>query len=759
MLRNRFYYRIKPFIPKSLRTVLRRRLALRLRGSVDNIWPIMPGSERMPDGWPGWPDGKKFAVVLTHDVEGQAGLDKCRDLMRLELDLGFRSSFNFIPEGGYAVPVDLREELVRNGFEVGVHDLKHDGRLYWSRRGFRQRAARINRYLSEWGAAGFRSGFMLRKLDWLHELEIGYDASTFDTDPFEPQPEGCQTIFPFWVPRAVTHNSRSTSDGSTFNDSNGGYVELPYTLPQDFTLFLLLREETAEIWCRKLDWIAGHGGMALVDSHPDYMAWNGSSRKSGEYPIELYQEFLEHIRSRYSGEYWPALPRQVAAHVLQSSALSQRQTEAPRMARLSPTLTEGVPAGSFATGGLHPGFGNRWRLRGTRAAVLLYSYYPADPRPRRAAEALAKEGVTVDLICLRENENEPTRETINGVSVLRVRRRRYRGDKRRYVDQYAGFILTSFAYLTARSLTRKYDFVHVHNMPDVLVFSALVPKVLGAKVILDLHDPMPELMQTIFKLPEKSLSVRLLKRLEKWSLGFADLVLTVNLACKKIYASRSCPPQKIDVVMNSPDDDIFRFRPPKANGSNGNGSDPARPFVILYHGSLVKRNGFDLAVDALEIVRKRIPTAKLMVCGGRTPFFDEVMESVRQRALQESIQHLGARDVNQIVEAIESCDVGIIPNHRNIFTELNTPTRIFEYLALGKAVIAPQARGIQDYFGDEDLVFFKLGDADDLARKIEFAYFHPHDLEQIVKRGQEVYLAHKWSQEKLNLLNSISELL
>jgi glycosyltransferase involved in cell wall biosynthesis len=296
-------------------------------------------------------------------------------------------------------------------------------------------------------------------------------------------------------------------------------------------------------------------------------------------------------------------------------------------------------------------------------------------------------------------------------------------------------------------------------MPDVLVFSALVPKAFGAKVILDLHDPMPELMQTIFKLPEKSLSVRLLKRLEKWSLGFADLVLTVNLACKKIYVSRSCPPQKIDVVMNSPDDDIFRLRPPQANGSNGNGSDAARPFVILYHGSLVKRNGFDLAVDALEIVRKRIPTAKLTVCGGRTPFFEEVMESAKGRALQETIQHLGARNVNQIVEAIESCDVGIIPNHRNIFTELNTPTRIFEYLALGKPVIAPQARGIQDYFGDEDLVFFELGDAGDLARKIEFAYFHPHDVEQIVKRGQQVYLAHKWSQEKLNLLNSISELL
>jgi len=164
-------------------------------------------------------------------------------------------------------------------------------------------------------------------------------------------------------------------------------------------------------------------------------------------------------------------------------------------------------------------------------------------------------------------------------------------------------------------------------------------------------------------------------------------------------------------------------------------------------------------VDALEIVRKHIPMATLTVCGERTPFFEEVMESAKRRALQETIQHLGARNVNQIVEAIESCDVGIIPNHRNIFTELNTPTRIFEYLALGKPVIAPQAQGIQDYFGDEDLVFFKLGDAGDLARKIEFAYFHPHDVEQIVKRGQEVYLAHKWSQEKLNLLNSISDLL
>src|SRR6266576_5197125 len=238
---------------------------MRLRKRTGDVWPIMPGSERPPENWPGWPKGKKFAVVLTHDVESKAGLRKCRSLMQLELDLGFYSSFNFVPEGSYLVPPELREELTASGFEVGVHDLKHDGRLYRSRREFRQRAARINHYLAEWKAVGFRSAFMLRKLDWLHELGIGYDASTFDTDPFEPQPEGCQTIFPFWVPRAVTRTSRLpvlNSQFSTLNDSNGGYVELPYTLPQDFTLFLLLREDSPEIWCRKLDWLAGHGGMA-----------------------------------------------------------------------------------------------------------------------------------------------------------------------------------------------------------------------------------------------------------------------------------------------------------------------------------------------------------------------------------------------------------------------------------------------------------------------------------------------------------------
>ena len=713
---------------------VRRCIALRTRKRATGVWPIMPGSEQRPQHWPGWPDGKKFAFVLTHDVESTAGLERCRNLMQLDMDLGFRSSFNFVPEGDYQDPRELREELTQNGFEVGIHDLRHDGRLYQSDKEFRRNAVSINRYLADWGAVGFRSAFMLHKLDWLHQLNVAYDASTFDTDPFEPQPEGRHTIFPFWVPQPGTNHEAPITNQSA--PVRNGYVELPYTLPQDSTLFLLLRETTPKIWMQKLDWIAEHGGMVLLDTHPDYMSFNGSLQTATDYPVAFYREFLTYVRTRYAGEYWHALPKEVAGYVNQIRSSKTSFREYDELASLKIR-----------------------RLRGRRAAVLLFSQYPADPRPRRAAEALAAQGVNIDLICLRDGDGEPAHETYGSINVTRVRLKRYRGSKLDYVGRYATFILTSFFYLASRSLTRRYDLVHVHNMPDILVFAAIVPKLLGAKVILDLHDPMPELMRTIFTLPEHSLSVLVLKRVERWSIRFADLVLTVNLACKKIYSSRSCQSHKIKVVINSPDDEVFRFRSGYVRDVNGKDGKGSKPFVILYHGSLVHRNGFDLAVESLEKVRKTIPSARLSVCGKRTSFFEKVMESARQRGLDTNVDYLGARNLKEIVEAIEDCDLGIIPNHRNLFTEINTPTRIFEYLALAKPVIAPKTRGIQDYFGDNDLIFFEVGDADDLAQKIEFAFSHPAEVAETVKRGQEVYLSHTWSRERLTLLNSIRELL
>jgi len=263
-----------------------------------DVWPISPGSDKIPDGWPGWPNGKKFAFVLTHDVEGLRGLERCRELVQLEKELGFRSSFNFVPEGEYRLPDVLRTVLTQEGFEVGVHDLHHDGSLYSSERTFQDQSLAINRYLQSWNAVGFRAGFMFHNIEWLHRLNVLYDLSTFDTDPFEPQPDGMNTIFPFWVP---------------CNDSRG-YVELPYTLPQDSTLFLVLQKTDHQIWSRKLDWVAAGGGMALVNVHPDYMNFSGNPGPS-EYRASLYKDFLTYVKSRYQETCWFALPRDVADYV------------------------------------------------------------------------------------------------------------------------------------------------------------------------------------------------------------------------------------------------------------------------------------------------------------------------------------------------------------------------------------------------------------------------------------------------------------
>ncbi len=314
MLSHRIYYSLKPYLPWRLRMQVRRMIASRLRRKHSANWPVDFQAAQHPPHWPGWPDGKRFALVLTHDVESSVGLAKCEALARIEQERGFRSTFNFIPEGPYTVSTELISSLRGAGFEIGVHDLKHDGWLYRSREMFSNHARQINRYLKTWGARGFRSGFMLRNLEWLHQLDIHYDASTFDTDPFEPQSDGVRTIFPFWVkaPPGPTANGRD------------GYVELPYTLPQDSTLFLLLQETTPEIWLRKLDWIARHGGMALVNVHPDYVQLDGEPSSPKTFPVRHYLQFLDHVLAEHRNQYWQPLAGELANFVY-----SIRQSDEP----------------------------------------------------------------------------------------------------------------------------------------------------------------------------------------------------------------------------------------------------------------------------------------------------------------------------------------------------------------------------------------------------------------------------------------------
>ncbi|MBI3192563.1 MAG: hypothetical protein HYZ36_07855, partial [Pedosphaera parvula] len=228
MLRHNLYYLVKPFIPRTARLIVRGAFARRRVTATRGRWPTLPGAGLPPADWPGWPDGRPFAVVLTHDVEGAKGLAQVRRLAELEMSLGFRSSFNFVPAGEYTVPAELRAWLAGNGFEVGVHDYRHDGTLYRSETDFRSQAPRINEHLKAWDAVGFRAGFMFHNLKWLRQLDILYDASTFDTDPFEPQPDGAETIFPFFVPKEGQRDQRT--NGRTDSDPTTASQPVPSSL-------------------------------------------------------------------------------------------------------------------------------------------------------------------------------------------------------------------------------------------------------------------------------------------------------------------------------------------------------------------------------------------------------------------------------------------------------------------------------------------------------------------------------------------------
>jgi glycosyltransferase involved in cell wall biosynthesis len=395
------------------------------------------------------------------------------------------------------------------------------------------------------------------------------------------------------------------------------------------------------------------------------------------------------------------------------------------------------------------------RLAGRRVAMVTFSPYPFDPRPRRSIDALIAEGATVDLICLG-SKNDVKGQAPHGVKVFRVPLGHPRRGKFEYAFRYGIFIMLSSLTFAVRSLGRRYDLVYVHNMPDILVASALIPKMLGSKVVLDLHDPMPELMITIFRTQEDNRSVRLMKSLEKWSIARADLAVTVNVACKRIFSSRSCPVEKIAVVMNAPDGQIFPRREPKLRSLST--QDGQRRFVIMYHGSIVERNGLDVALDALARVRKAIPGAELRIFGSQTAFLDHVMEKARSMGLQDAVQYMGPRRLEDLVTEIDNCDLGIIPNHRNAFTDINTPTRVFEYLAMGKPVIAPSTQGILDYFSKDSLIFFEPGNAAELAQQIEYAFLHQREVLEIVRRGQEIFSEHTWDREKETLVSRVSSL-
>src|SRR6266542_850121 len=718
MFRNRVYYRIKPLVPRAVRLSVRRWFAVRKRARIGGRWPIMPGSERAPAGWPGWPDGKRFALVLTHDVEGQAGLNQCRQLLELEMKLGFRSSFNFIPEGEYTVPRELRHELAENGFEVGVHDLEHDGKLYRRREEFAQKAERINRYLDDWGAAGFRSGFMLHELDWLHHLNIEYDASTFDTDPFEPQPHGVSTIFPFWVPalgsrREEDCNAISSSDPKRSPPASPGYVELPYTLPQDSTLFLLLGERTPELWFEKLDWVASHSGMALINVHPDYIHFDREPASPWSFPVEIYAQFLEYAVRRYGASFWQPLPRDVAAFVAQAK---------PRL-----------------------------RPPPRRICMLTHSFYQADARVTRYTEALASRGDQVDVVALQSSDEWPGREAFANINLVRIQPRFVKNERSRlsYLVPLLRFLFVS-SFWTARQHTRKrYDLLHVHNVPDFLVFAAWWPRLTGAKVILDIHDILPELYAAKFNSAEDSWSVTLLKWMERASARVAHRIIVANHLWLEKYAARTGANGKCSVLINHVDRQIFRPRPRTRQDGK---------FIVLFPGSLQRHQGLEVAIQAFQKVSPEIPQAEFHLYGDGD-WKEHLVALTNALGLNAKIHFFHPRPIREIAEIMANADLGVVPKRADSFGNEAYSTKIMEFMSLGVPVIVARTRIDQYYFDDSVVRFFESGNPDALAAAM-LAVARDAGLHQRVVTRASAYVArHCWETRKADYLHLVDSLI
>lgn len=707
MFFTRLYYHAKPWLPYRIRAGLRRWHAPVLRRRHADSWPIQETAGRPPEGWPGWPEGKRFAFVLTHDVEGPQGLARVRELAELEMSLGFRSSFNLIPEGGeYQASRELRDWLMEHGFEVGVHDLYHDGKLFKSPVRFKANAQKINHYLKAWNVEGFRAGFMLHRLDWMHRLNILYDASTFDTDPYEPQPDGVGTIFPFWVPRSPA------SPGVPANGQRGGYAELPYTLPQDSTLFLLLGERQPDIWLRKLDWIAARGGMSLVNVHPDYVCYPDLPSSSRTFPLEFYRQFLEYARSRYGEVLWQPLPKTLAAFVARH--------QVPR------------------------------RPPPKRICMVTYSDFLADARVMRYAEALAERGDSVDVLALQHTKDPPAITTPN-VNLVRIQRRLGKKEKSRasYLLPILRFLLAATFWIVRQHQRKPYDLLHIHNMPDFLVLAAGFPKLTGARVILDIHDIVPEFYASKFGARPDTLSIALLKGIERAAAGFVDHIIISNHLWRDKYAARTRTEGNCSVFINNVDARIFHPRPRLRNDGR---------FILLFPGGLQWHQGLDIAIQAFSKVSPRLPQAEFHIYGDGN-MKSNLMALARQLKLEDKVRFFDPVPVREVVQVMANADLGVVPKRADSFGNEAYSTKIMEFMSLGIPVVVSETRIDSYYFSNQEVRFFESGNVDALAGAILELAQNPARHALLAKNGLAYAARNSWETRKPEYLRLVDSLI
>jgi glycosyltransferase involved in cell wall biosynthesis len=389
-----------------------------------------------------------------------------------------------------------------------------------------------------------------------------------------------------------------------------------------------------------------------------------------------------------------------------------------------------------------------------RVGMLTYSFYESDGRVRRYAETLARRGDRVDVISLR-NEKQSSFDRLKGVNVYRIQKRvRDEKGKCDYFFRVMKFFFRSAAMVTSNHLKQPYDFIHVHSVPDFEVFAAIVPKLMGAKVILDIHDPVPDFFEAKFGYGKKSIFFKILSLIEKYSCHFADHVITVTDYWLNVIKDRSnIPSKKISAIVNYPDTEIFNITKAKKIYNSED------CFKILYPGTLNKHCALHIVIEAMGLLRNEIPKLRFDIYGKGTE--ENYLRSlVIKLGLEQTVYFHNVVPIETVPDLMANADIGVAllgGNHNYLKQALNV--KLFEFLAMGLPAIASRVDSIKKYVGEKVVMLSNPNDPEDVARCIIELYKNHNKREQLRKEGLIFAQKNNWMSQTNSYLGIIQNFL
>jgi glycosyltransferase involved in cell wall biosynthesis len=389
-----------------------------------------------------------------------------------------------------------------------------------------------------------------------------------------------------------------------------------------------------------------------------------------------------------------------------------------------------------------------------KICMIVHKNYYHDPRVRRYVESLLTTGAIVDVICLSDNDDTVI-EPQERLRVYSIPVRHENRSRIRYMFETVNSFALFLIKLSALHNRNHYQVIHIHNMPDFLIFSALIPKIMGARLILDIHDPMPEVFISKYGDHSSKLMLFLVSLQEKISCLFANAVITVNSKCKSNLIKRGIPAQKITVVHNYPDPAIFN-----RNAYLNEGRLRKDNYILIYPGTVAPRYGLETAIRAMPELQLRIPEICLIIVGSNNEYGDELQRLADQLGVSSHIQIKPMVPPEQVPYYLAMADIGIYPALKDVHMNVATPSKVLEFAAMGIPIISSRLDMVEEMFGNSAVMFFEPGDVSQFAQCVIKLYENPVLCEELVKNMDQTFLKnHSWQQEFQNYLHLLNQML